>query len=131
MGTTQQNRATVHTFVHPRLPVILLGIHRSRGRMNGEITAVPYYIELYFGEPPVRDAIPVSSYVKAILARISRESAAPIHLNPAHKGRLHKHLGIPEGEKIPVEKLREAMKSDDPAIRKEANFALNARDFKH
>ena len=56
---------------------------------------------------------------------------AAINLNPAHKGLLHKHLGIPEDQKIPVHKLREALKSDNPDIVKEANFALNSRDWNH
>lgn len=56
---------------------------------------------------------------------------SPIHLNPEHKGLLHKHLEIPEDEEIPVEKLKSAANSDDPKIRKMANFALNAKKWKH
>jgi hypothetical protein len=29
-------------------------------------------------------------------------------INPAHKGALHKELGIPQGQKIPKEKLSKA-----------------------
>lgn len=46
-------------------------------------------------------------------------------INPAHKGLLHKHLGIPLGKKIPLAKLMSAKSSPSPATRKEANFAVN------
>ena len=54
-----------------------------------------------------------------------------IHLNPAHKGALHRALGIPSGKPIPVEREEAAKHSPDPKVRQEANFALNARGFKH
>lgn len=52
-----------------------------------------------------------------------------IKLNPANKGKLHKTLKVPEGEKIPVKKLEVAKKSPNPATRKRATFALNARKW--
>lgn len=48
-----------------------------------------------------------------------------------HKGRLHKALGIPEGQKIPAGRLREVLHSKDPHMRKMANFAQNAKKFHH
>lgn len=48
-----------------------------------------------------------------------------------HPGRLHKRLGIPEGQKIPAERLTSALHSDDPSLRKEANFARNAKKWHH
>ena len=39
-------------------------------------------------------------------------------------GLLHKHLGIPAGEKIPEERLREALNAKDSEVRKEARSAL-------
>jgi len=47
-----------------------------------------------------------------------------------HPGKLHDRLGIPEGTKIPLEKLHEAANSKEASLRKEAQFALNARKFK-
>lgn len=64
------------------------------------------------------------------LARL-KEIAEGIHINPDHKGNLHKALNIPEGQEIPLEHLKQAKNSDDPEIRKMANFALNARGWKH
>jgi hypothetical protein len=42
-------------------------------------------------------------------------------------GELHKDLGVPEGEKIPEEKLEEAEHSDDPKVRERAQFAENVK----
>jgi len=40
-------------------------------------------------------------------------------------GSLHKALGVPKGEKIPISKLQAAKKN--PKLAKKANFALNVR----
>ena len=52
-----------------------------------------------------------------------------IHIKPENKGKLHKHLGIPEGEKIPASKLK-VKPSDSPATVKMKTFAKNARSWK-
>lgn len=52
-----------------------------------------------------------------------------ISIKPSHKGLLHKNLGVPEGEKIPAGKLAAAKKSRDPAVRKRATFAANAKKW--
>lgn len=44
-------------------------------------------------------------------------------------GALHRHLGIPEGDKIPEARLREAARSKNPTIRKEANLAMTLKGF--
>lgn len=54
-----------------------------------------------------------------------------ISIKPSHKGLLHKKLGVPQGQKIPADKLAAASKSKSPALRKEANFAKNAKKFQH
>lgn len=46
------------------------------------------------------------------------------------KGALHKEMGISKGEKIPVEAL-EKEKAKGGLAAKRANFALNARKWKH
>ncbi|MDE1868212.1 MAG: hypothetical protein KGI08_10955 [Thaumarchaeota archaeon] len=46
-------------------------------------------------------------------------------------GLLHSKLGVPQGHKIPMSKLQAAKHSSSPAMRKEANFAINARGFNH
>lgn len=48
-------------------------------------------------------------------------------IKPSHKGLLHRDLGIPEGQPIPISKLEAAKHSKDPAIRRRANFAINFR----
>lgn len=69
------------------------------------------------------------------VAKLAEKAAnrilSAIEINPENKGDLHKALGIPEGEEIPVSKLKEAVKSEDEHLRKMAQFALNARNFKH
>jgi len=54
-----------------------------------------------------------------------------IALNPAHRGLLHKRLGIAEGKKLSVKNLAQAARSQNPKEREEANFAKNARSWKH
>lgn len=56
---------------------------------------------------------------------------SPIHIKPENRGKLHQTAGVPEGKKIPVSKLEELKNSPNPATRKRANFALNARHFNH
>ncbi len=48
-----------------------------------------------------------------------------------NKGALHRTLGVAQGKKIPVSKLRTAAHSKNPTTRKRAQLALNARKFKH
>lgn len=40
----------------------------------------------------------------------------------SHKGRLHRALHVPEGEKIPAAKLAAAKDSKNPHVRHMANF---------
>jgi hypothetical protein len=54
-----------------------------------------------------------------------------INIKPSHKGKLHRALGIPKGQKIPIARLQAAKHSLSPAIRKEANFALVAKTKFH
>lgn len=52
-----------------------------------------------------------------------------IKIKPSHKGLLHKDLGVPQGEKIPAKKIAAAKNSKDPAVRKRATFAQNAKKW--
>ncbi len=47
-----------------------------------------------------------------------------------HPGRLHEALGIPKDKKIPKVKIKKAMHSKDPHMRKMAQFAENASHWK-
>jgi hypothetical protein len=53
-----------------------------------------------------------------------------IKIKPSHKGKLHKALGVKQGQKIPASRLAAAKRSSSPAVRKEATFAQNARKWK-
>lgn len=50
--------------------------------------------------------------------------------DPANKGKLHRALGVPEGDKIPVAKLKSAA-SKGGKLGKRAQLALTARSFRH
>jgi hypothetical protein len=54
-----------------------------------------------------------------------------IHLKASHAGLLHRDLHIPIGQPIPAARLEEALHASDPAERKRAQFAKNARYFHH
>ena len=54
-----------------------------------------------------------------------------IHIKASHKGELHRDLGVPQGQKIPASKIEAAENSSNPALRKRAVFAENAKHFKH
>jgi len=48
-----------------------------------------------------------------------------------HPGKLHRALGIPQGQQIPLSRLQSAAHSDSQEMRSMAQFALNARGFDH
>lgn len=47
------------------------------------------------------------------------------------KGKLHRELGIPEGEKIPQGRLASAARSDNPEIRRDAIRAQTMEGWDH
>lgn len=47
------------------------------------------------------------------------------------KGALHRQLGIPQGKPIPTATLVRLAHSSNPTTRKRAQFALNARGWRH
>lgn len=57
------------------------------------------------------------------------KSGGSIHIKPSHKGLLHKDLGVAAGKKIPEKKLEKAKHSSNPAERKRATFAENAKHW--
>lgn len=54
-----------------------------------------------------------------------------IKIKPSHRGKLHSDLHVPQGEKIPTERLHAAEKDASPAEKKRLVFAENARKWKH
>ena len=53
-----------------------------------------------------------------------------IHIKKKNRGKLRRSTGTKKGQKIPVSTLRRLKKSKNPATRKRATFALNARKWK-
>lgn len=52
-------------------------------------------------------------------------------LHHMNKGGLHRALNVPEGEKIPAEKLAAAKNSKNEHVRHMANFASTMEGWKH
>lgn len=56
-----------------------------------------------------------------------------IHINPAHKGALHRSMGIPQGQKISMADLMKtkakAKASGNITEEKRATFAANAKSW--
>jgi len=48
-----------------------------------------------------------------------------------NKGKLHAHLGVPEGENIPEDKLESASHSKNITVRREANLAKTLKGIHH
>jgi hypothetical protein len=48
-----------------------------------------------------------------------------------HKGKLHRELGIPEGEKIPPKRLAAAERSNNPEVKRDAIRAKTMEGWKH
>ena len=60
-----------------------------------------------------------------------KAASSSIHINPKHKGELHSDLGVPQGQPIPLSKIHAAEHSANPAVRKRAVFADNAKTKFH
>ena len=56
---------------------------------------------------------------------------SPIHIKKSRQGSLRAATKTKKGKNIPVSTLRRLKNSKSPAMRKKANFALNARKWKH
>ena len=54
-----------------------------------------------------------------------------IHIHIHHPGLLHEETGTPKGQKIPESKILAEKHSSDPAVRKRATFAENAKHWNH
>ena len=54
-----------------------------------------------------------------------------IHLNPAHKGLLHKEMGIKQSSPISTEALEHEKAGASPAEKKRIVFTENARKWHH
>lgn len=52
-----------------------------------------------------------------------------IEIKKSHEGRFHDWVKVPQGQEIPMSKIKQGERSPDPAVRKEAHFADNARHW--
>jgi hypothetical protein len=65
------------------------------------------------------------------VAKVLRFHKGKPAIDPAHKGRLHEDLGVAADKPIPEAKLEKALHSTDPAEKKRAVFANNAKKWHH
>ena len=54
-----------------------------------------------------------------------------IQIKSSNEGLLHKNLGVKQGKKLTATQLEAAKHSKDPAVRRRATFAMNARKWAH
>ena len=54
-----------------------------------------------------------------------------IDIKKSHEGLFHKDMKKKSGSPITDADIEKGLKSEDPAVRKRANFARNARKWKH
>lgn len=54
-----------------------------------------------------------------------------INIKPSHKNLLHKDLHVKAGKHLTLKQEEKAAHSKNPAERKRAQFAINARHFHH
>lgn len=52
------------------------------------------------------------------------------HLNPNHKGLLHQELHIPEGQPVPMSKIREKLPNASGKFKKRLVFAESVKEGK-
>jgi len=65
------------------------------------------------------------------MATKRRKGGLNIHIKPSKQGSLRRATKTKKGKNIPVSTLRRLKRSRSPAMRKKANFALNARKWGH
>ena len=63
----------------------------------------------------------------------SSQEKAHFHraMSKLHTGALHRHLGIPEGEPIPMEKKQEAANSENPHVAAMGRMAVAMHGWGH
>jgi hypothetical protein len=54
-----------------------------------------------------------------------------INIKSSHKGRLHRALGVPQGQKLTLAEIKRAEDSRKPAVRREGDFAAAAHRWHH
>lgn len=81
-------------------------------------------------EPPA-NRFSFAAQNSPMLGAAGMKKGGGIHIKKSHEGLLHKELGVSEGKKIPVKKIEKAAHSSNPAERKRAVFAENAKKWHH
>lgn len=91
-------------------------------------------VQIREGKPELKEENDMVNLVVAAMDRrvsLDRPFDEAIKIKPSHKGLLHKDLGVKGDKKISVGAEEKAKHSANPAVRKRATFALNARKWHH
>jgi hypothetical protein len=62
---------------------------------------------------------------------MAKAKKGTIKIKPENRGKLRSATHTKKGDKIPLAKEEKELHSGSPAERKRANFAINARKWKH
>jgi hypothetical protein len=62
---------------------------------------------------------------------LAKGKKGSIHIKKSEEGSFRAITKTPKGKDIPMKKIKQEEKSKDPAVRKKAQFAENARHFNH
>jgi hypothetical protein len=54
-----------------------------------------------------------------------------INIEPSHEVKFREWAKVPNGQEIPMSKIKQRERSPDPAVRKEARFAGSAQQRNH
>ena len=71
----------------------------------------------------------MASNMDRLGSKLASSPTGPINIKPSRRGLLHQNLGVAAGAKIPVAKIQKAANSDNAALARRAQFALNARSW--
>jgi hypothetical protein len=88
-----------------------------------------YWIAKALGTRPRRLGLRATGYTPKL--HHPRHHVKSVRVEPAHRGELHRELGVPVGKKIPMAKLRAATRSHDPHLAKRARLAITLRGLGH
>lgn len=117
------------------VPEVVKYLKKPRELGLDPLEAVPN-VAYRLGKPALKGAMLGGANAAALYAMLHHNKQAAEEkfqpVNPAHKGLLHEEMGIAQGEPISEDALRHVIATtDNPHTRRRAQFALNARKWKH
>lgn len=78
-----------------------------------------------------REFVAATPHPKELPVSHNTKGTSGIHIKPSRKGKLHRALGVPQGQPISAAKEAKARKGAGSALKKEIVFAQNAKGWHH